>query len=54
MSHGVRNSQTQPFLPSTRSPVSSDSTTGAVRTASRMSCAAGAIAAAAVSIVATR
>ena len=28
MSHGVRNSQTQPFLPSTRSPVSSDSTTG--------------------------
>jgi hypothetical protein len=54
MSHGVRNTQAQPFFPSTRNPVASDITTGAVRTAARMSCAAGARAAAAVSIVATK
>jgi hypothetical protein len=54
MSHGVRNSQTQPFLPSTRSPVSSDSTTGAVRIDARTSATAGVMATAAVSSVATR
>ena len=50
MSHGVRNSQTQPFFPSIRNPVSSDITTGAARIDVRMSATAGARAAAASSI----
>ena len=54
MSQEVRNTQAQPFLPSTRSPVSSEITTGAARIDARMSATAGTMSTAASSIMDTR